>query len=182
MNEASLGEWTRRDSTPPISESGRFRFRCVLFDTNTGRVSGRFCPTFLSGQRTPSVLRRRRRERDTRALITKYIVYTDFLMIGLRWPAPAAVWSGFADPLVGMVIAATGQKHFRPGCDLHRGGKDGRPGKKSPKPSYRRIPDRGPGQAPVSRSTQKHWIPPNQVRGRLSQARNDKTDRKRLFT
>jgi len=38
-----------------------------------------------------------------------------------------------SDPLVGMVIAATGQKqkHFPPGCDLHRGGKDGRPGEKS---------------------------------------------------
>ena len=40
--------------------------------------------------------------------ITKYIVYTQFLMVLFHWPAPAVVRSGFADPLVGMVIAVTG--------------------------------------------------------------------------
>jgi hypothetical protein len=107
------------DHQRPCSASGfrkreLCRFRCVLFDTGTGRVAGRFCPTPVSGPRTPSPLRRSEHEKVPRTTIIKYIVYTSFLMIGRRWPAPAVVRSGFADPSVGMVIAVAGPWYFPP--------------------------------------------------------------------
>jgi hypothetical protein len=107
-----------------LSESGQFRFRCVLFDTKTGTVSGRFCPSPPSEPWTTFLLGRRRHESNPRPPITKYIVYTCVLMILLYWPAAAVVRSGFAGPLVGMAIALSGQRYFPPGCGLRRDGKD----------------------------------------------------------